>query len=124
MTDLFESVFDGLPIRPVTRRLVEALLLDVPLTPAVSVDFGVESALHYRALREALDVPAADSEDDEEEASADVERELRTRIVELEQAVGNGAKLTEFIKRYAPHDAAHVTFETSGDVLAGRTTVK
>jgi hypothetical protein len=119
----FDALFAGLRLRPTTRRLVEALLVDGPLTPAESVDFGVDSVMHYRALREVLDIPV-DERDDEDDlvVSAKVQKELRTRILQLEHALGNGAQLTALVKRYAPQYAAWATFQTSWDVLYGRTT--
>lgn len=46
-----KDLFQGLAIKPLTRRLVNHLLLDQPLEPILIVDFGVESADHYRALK-------------------------------------------------------------------------
>jgi hypothetical protein len=119
------SLFEDLSIRPVTRHLVEALLVDLPLTPAASVDFGVASATHYRALREVLEVqPEQVRGEDEEDLESNIERELRTRIVALEQALGNGAAINALVKRYAPQYAEQVRFQTSWDPLAGQTTAK
>jgi hypothetical protein len=118
-----DSFFEGLKIRPATQHLVEALLLDVPLSPTGTVDFGVASAPHYRALREVLYIPMEEVDDEHDlVASANVQNELRQRIVELDQALGNGAAINALVKRYAPQYAGRVTFQTSWDVLYGRTT--
>ena len=42
------------------------------------------------------------------------------RIVELDAALGNGAKLDGLLKRYAPAYAGRVHFHTSWDVLFER----
>ena len=51
---MFDEFFAGLAIRPLTQKLVSHVLLDLPLTPAMLVDFGVDSENHYRALKEVL----------------------------------------------------------------------
>ena len=86
----------GLNIRPLTKRLVDQLCLDLPLPLPVVTDFGVDTADHYRALRAILlnDPKQEDFDPDDQEQ---VNRELRKRIVELDQAYGNGAKLNTSI---------------------------
>lgn len=90
------------PVRPLTRQALERIVLDLPLSNVVCDDFGVESAAHYRALRECICVAI-------EEKSIDEVAE------ELDQALGNGKKLTALVKKYAPDYA--VTFHTIWDDL-------
>lgn len=120
-----QSHFSGLGIKQLTQDLIDRLLLDRPLDPAIIVDFGVESAAHYRALKTALFNDDTDNVNDDE-AEGDVEDHrqraaLRARIVELDAACGNATKLNAFIKRHAPEYAeiAHFT-PTSWDYIEGR----
>lgn len=121
---MFDELFTGLAIRPVTQGLVTRLLLDLPLTPAALVDFGVDSATHYRALKAVLsseeegDLPASDEEDETLDTRAT--ETLRQRIVELDAAIGNGILLNALVKKYAPAYANRVKFCTSMDVITGR----
>jgi hypothetical protein len=116
---------NGLEIKPLTQDLIDRLLLDRPLEPAIIVDFGVESAAHYRALKAALSNDDTDVvNDDEAEGYAEEHRQrtaLRTRIVELDAACGNATKLNAFIQRHAPEYAEIVYFTpTSWDYIEGR----
>jgi hypothetical protein len=108
----------GLNIRPLTKRLVDQLCLDLPLPLPVVVDFGVDTADHYRALR-AICLNDPQQEDFDPDDQDQVNRELRKRIVELDQAYGNGPKLTALVKKYAP-EYSELTFATAWDALAGR----
>ena len=54
MRSLWDDCLEGLPIRPVTKNLVNNLILDRPLSPAQITDFGVDSEDHYRALKTIL----------------------------------------------------------------------
>ena len=112
------KLFPELPIRPLTRRLVLHLLLDLPLTPPLVGDFGIRSADHYRALKTALfaaqeDVEAAEKDDDGAASLAG----LRKRILALDAAYGQGARLTAFVREYAPLYAERVRFHTVWDAL-------
>lgn len=121
---MFDELFTGLTIRPVTQGLVTRLLLDLPLTPAALVDFGVDSATHYRALKAVLsseeegDLPVSDEEDETLDTRAT--ETLRQRIVELDAAIGNGILLNALVKKYAPAYADRVKFCTSMDVITDR----
>lgn len=92
-----EALFGSEKLLPVTRSLVSRLLLDLSLTPAATVDFGVDSDDHYRALKNvvfnALEVGSA--------------VELGK---ELDQACGNGLRLEALVRKYAPVWADVVTF--------------
>jgi len=83
------------------------------------VDFGVDSANHYRALKEILFIESEAVEDEFDEPG--VSEELRQRILALDDALGNGPKLNALVKRFAPAYAGKVHFHTSWDELAGRT---
>jgi hypothetical protein len=109
-------LLDTLPIRSCTKRLVECLFWDVALPPAVSVDFGVESPNHYRALRAVVFAPAEPAAEPTPEA---VEAALRQRILALDAALGQGTRLNALVRQYAPQYADVVRFETFADVHAG-----
>lgn len=113
------GLFPDLAVRPLTRHFVGRLLFDLPLSPAMVTDFGVESADHYRALKDALFAAQFEIEADAEEGGA-VLSGLRKRMVELDRALGDGARLTAFVRRYAPHMARQVRFHTFWDMLYGR----
>lgn len=119
-----QDLCHDLAIKPLTRRLIDRLSLDQPLEPILIVDFGVESAAHYRALKAALFDNATDDVDDEEDAGRlDTQRQraFHERIVELDAAYGEAAKLNTFIQRHAPTYGASVHFNpTSWDRIYGR----
>lgn len=122
---MFDEVFTSLTIRPLTQQLVTRLLFDMALTPAMIVDFGVESDAHYRALKEVLFGEGEQEfpDQDEEESSKD-DRALpilRERILALDAAIGNGEMLNALVKQYAPQYAERVQFCTSMDSISGRT---
>ena len=79
----------GTFVRPVAERAYTALMLDMPLTPAATVDLGAVNEEHYRALQQAVrqDCPVA----------------------ELDAALGNGPALTTLVKSYAGIDLRFVT---------------
>ena len=102
-------------IRPATRRLVGNLTLDLPMDPPLMTDFGIDSDNHYRALRAVL------FNEDHEETPAEAEETANKRMQFLDDAHGNGPRLNALVKLYAPEYADHVKFETSWDVIYGRT---
>ena len=102
----------GYQVRPVTQNLMSNLALDLPLTPAQINDFGVVTAMHYRALRAVLFHDEVGSELDEVE----IQRVLQQRLAELDQAWGNGPALTALVKKYAPQYAG-ITFVTPYDLM-------
>lgn len=119
MSNTFETLFEGLPIRPITRHMATSLLFDLPLAPPELCDFGVDTANHYRALQEVLFVgPASDEEsvDDHKAYQA-----LCERVKELDQALGHGPMLNALVRKYAPAYAQLVHFQTSWDEIFGRT---
>jgi hypothetical protein len=118
MTDILGLCFEGLSIRPVTKNLVEHLMLDLPLTPAEVVDFGVDTPDHYRVLQIIVRDAGGVGVDLEDEVSYGlVLLEMQRIIAELDQALGNSAKLNEMVHSYVPEYADRVKFRTSWDVL-------
>lgn len=99
--DLEDALFGDTVLRPVTKSLIIRLLMDLPLTPAVSVDFGVETEEHHRALKAALD-QMADG------------RPMPEIAIQLDQACGDGPALTDLVEEYAP-EYSGVTFHTPYD---------
>lgn len=77
-------------VRPLVTSLIRILTFDLPLTPAMVVDFSIESDNHRRALRDAIDEACEQLEDLDAVARA------------LDDALGDGAKLTAFVQKYAP----------------------
>ena len=76
--------------RPMVENVVMGLLLDSGLTPAQRTDFGITSDDHYRALRDA--------------AEEFIEtRGMGPLLTALDRALGDGPKITAFVRQYAPH---------------------
>ena len=99
--DAVDSIYGDAKLRPVTRKLLNNLSLDLPLSPAQITDFGVETDQHYRALRGVLF---------SEERSVD----LSEIAEQFEEALGNGPKLTALVEKYAP-EYKGVVFKTDYD---------
>lgn len=85
-------------IRPTTRNLVEAVMLDVwPRLPAI-IDFGIRSQEHFEALYYPL-------------------RHGDFTPEQLDAALGNGRKLTELVNA-APHNPHKgIAFHTDWDAI-------
>lgn len=113
-----EIVLKDLQIRPVTRRLAFQLLWDLPLNHTIITDFGVDTPDHYRALKSVL---LYDPNPERDQAEGRSLEQLRTQILKLEDALGNGAKLNALVSQFAPEYAPHVYFQTSWDVIYDRT---
>lgn len=114
ISQINEGIFEDLEIKPLTRRLVEHLLWDLPLSVPELVDFSVETPDHYRAL---VAVLKFDGEDADEALD-----ELRRRIIELDKAYGNSRMLNALIQKYAPAYDQVVKFKpTPWDEIFGRT---
>ncbi len=107
-------LLDGQKIRPVTKHLVELLLDDRPLTPACAVDFGVDTADHYYALSNLFRGKVAFAAHEGDKRAIE---ELRKRVIELDEAYGNGRRLNALVRHYAPEFAQVVHFQTSWDVI-------
>jgi hypothetical protein len=117
MSNQKNLLLNGQKIRPVTKHLVELFLEDRPLTPACAVDFGVETIDHYYALRNMFFGQIAVEAGNGDKRAI---QELRNRVVELDEAYGNGAKLNALVRKYVPAFAKVVRFHTSWDEIFGR----
>ena len=118
MSHILDFCFQGLSIQPVTERLVEHLILDMPLTPEEIVDFGVDTQNHYRVLQTIVrDACGDDAFLDDERECGFILLEMHRIIVELDRALGNSAKLNELVHTYVPEYAGIVRFHTTRDVL-------
>ena len=88
-------------VRPVTRRLIESMMLDMWPNHTAIVDFGIDSQSHYEALyypiREGTMMPLA-----------------------LDDALGNGEKLTRLTRDAASNPHRDIEFHTSWDLISGR----
>jgi hypothetical protein len=115
-----EVMFEGLELRPVTQRLVRNLCWDLPLTPAGLNDFGVETADHYRALKEVLTIDGESWNTEKQgkgpAAGDGAIQELKRRIMELERAYGNGPQLTALVKKYGSR-YRETAFSTPWDII-------
>jgi hypothetical protein len=121
MSDILDVCFQRLSIRPVTEQLVEHLLLDLPLTPAEVIDFGVDTENHYRALQILVRDACGDgTELEDEEICGSYLLQLRQVIGELDSALGNSARLNALVQTYVPEYARLVQFRTTWDVLLER----
>ena len=118
MSNLNTLLLEGLKIRPVTKHLVALFLEARPLTPACAVDFGVDTADHYYALRNMFCGRVAFDACQGDESAIE---ELRKRVVELDQSYGNGSRLNALVRKYSPEFAEVVHFHTSWDEIFGRT---
>ena len=81
-------------MRPLAPKMLDALLMDAPLSPALRIDFGVDSMDHHRALQQA----ARDG------ATAE----------ELDAALGSGPRLAALIRHRAPQ-WDHLNWVTAWD---------
>lgn len=120
MPTVWEQLYQQGKIGSVTRNLVECFLLDQwPSTIAVR-DFGIASQDHYAALKFSIffDDNPAWSALEEEEIDELVDAEMQKRILELQQAINHGGRLTAFVKQYAPGHLADVKFDTGMDDFA------
>lgn len=120
-----KELFEGLEIRPLTKRLINNLALDLPMEAPLIVDFGIVSVDHYRALK-AIFVNDPDSlpeleelADDETAIALAYRSEFRKRVQELDAAYGNGPLLDALVRKYAPAYADVVSFETGWDEICG-----
>jgi len=90
------------PVRPVTKKILVKMLLDMPVWYDLHAEFGVEMAAHYRALLESI--------------YGVTEKKSITEVAkEFDQALGSGKKLTAMVKKYIPE--CPTTFTTVYDEL-------
>ena len=79
---------------PVARDAFESLMLDMPLSPAAVVDFGVDTVEHYAALQKAVRYGAT--------------------VEQLSAALGDGPALTKLVQDHLP---VEIQFHTSYDEM-------
>ncbi len=83
-------------IRPVTKNLYQSITLDIyPNTPGIT-DFGISSPKHYEALYYPV-------------------RQGEISLEQLEEALGNGPKLTELARAARSNPHKDITFKTPWD---------
>ena len=97
-TDFIEQLEQ---VRPVTRNLIESVMLDSWPDHAAIVDFGIDSQEHYDALYYPI-------------------REEEISPKQLDEALGNGEKLTQLVRGAASNPHRDVSFSTSWDAIFGR----
>jgi len=86
-------------VRPLTKALHDALVADVwPDSPAVIVDFGLESQEHYEALYYPV-------------------RAGEISLEALDQALGSGPKLTALVRSMKSNPHKEIVFRTDYDGL-------
>lgn len=125
MDEILDACFAGSFVRTVTMNLVEHLMLDEPLTPSETIDFGVDSEHHYRALQIMLrDTCSGWDEAVDAEGYGNILLLLHSIITELDRALGDGAKLNALVRKYVPEYADCASFETTWDKLLGRSLPK
>jgi len=84
--------------------LFTALLLDLPLSPAQTTDFGVDTADHYRALRDSIT------------AEVNAGTSVPETIIGMARRLGNGPALTTWTQTYWPDAPVFVTaYDGMGD---------
>jgi hypothetical protein len=88
-------------VRPVTRNLIESLLLHLWPGPAAMADFGLDSRRQYEALYYPI-----------------VAGEIKPKA--LDGVLGDGRKLTELVRQARSNPHKDVTFHTAGDRIAAR----
>jgi hypothetical protein len=88
-------------VRPVTRNLIESVMLDTWPRDAAIVDFGIDSQQHYDALYYPI-------------------RNDEMAPLVLDAAMGHGEKLTELARGAPSNPHKAIEFHTSWDVLLGR----
>jgi hypothetical protein len=88
-------------IRPVTRSLILAIILDMPPTPAAATDFGIKSQEHYEAIYYPF-------------------RHGEISAAQLDAAYGNGPKLTTLVNAASRNPHTGITFQTPWDNILPR----
>ena len=95
-----EREFEKAPVRPVTRKILMQMLLNLPSWRDFRTEFGVEMEAHYRALLSSI-------------YFVDETKSLVEVAKELDQTLGNGKKHIALVKKYAPDYV--MEFQTTGD---------
>jgi len=83
-------------VRPMVQDMFDALMMDMPLRPAMIIDFGVieNGSVHHSALQRAV------------RAGATAE--------ELDEALGDGPKITVLVQKYTD---CMLFFQTPYDLM-------
>ncbi len=85
------------PIRPVTQVLFNAMVLDLwPDSSAAIVDFGLDSQAHYEALHGPI-------------------RAGEITVEQLDEALGNGPRLTSLVRESQANPHKTIVFRCAGD---------
>jgi hypothetical protein len=88
-------------VRPVTKNLIEAMLMDIWPHNAAIIDFGLDSQKHYEALYYGI-------------------REMEISPMALDEALGHGEKLTTLARQSKHNPHPDINFYTSWDGMYGR----
>jgi hypothetical protein len=88
-------------VRPITRRLINAVLQDTWPDHTVIVDFGLDSQKHYEALYYPI-------------------RQCEILPQALDAALGHGERLSGLTREAVSNPHKDVVFYTSWDVVLGR----
>ena len=83
-------------MRQLAERMFVTLMMDTQISPAMGIDFGIDTPDHYRALQVAV------------RSGATVEV--------LDRALGSGPELTKMIQLWAP-EFEHLKWKTAYDLL-------
>lgn len=102
LAQMHQGFLEDDEIRPLTKRLVWNLTMDLPMEVPLIADFGIKTETHYRALKAVLETEA--------------QIEFEDLVKELDAAYGNGPALTALVEKYAPQFKGLV-FETVWDEL-------
>lgn len=84
-------------IRPVAQNAYNALMLDMPLSPAACCDYGVESVIHYMLLRQLIIAGCS--------------------LEAFDAALGDGPAITGLVKAYLGDDPNIPEFRTAWDMM-------
>lgn len=85
-------------VRPVTENLIRSITSGMPLTPATVCDYGLNSRQHF----EAIAIPY---------------RKGEVTPDQLDEALGNGPRLTTLVNSVASNPHKGIIFETAWDSL-------
>lgn len=85
-------------VRPVTERMIQAVMLDIWPPASAICDFGLHTQQHYEAIYYPI-------------------REGEITPEQLDDALGNGPKLTALVARCGSNPHKDIVFETDYDFL-------
>lgn len=108
--EIMRATGTDMPPQKVTMAyaLFTALLLDLPLSPAQTTDFGVDTADHYRALRDSIT------------AEVNAGTSVPETIIGMARRLGNGPALTAWTQTHWPDAPVFTTaYDGLGDPEQG-----